>query len=296
MDIGPVNYTDSNQWLLNLVLASMILGIALDIRWTDFKAVMKMPRAIVAGLTAQFLLLPALTTILTLFLDLPSGVELGMILVSACPGGAVSNFITHLSGGNTALSISMTACASVLAVVLMPLNFVFWAGLNTDASSLMHSIEVDATSLMVTLFIVLAIPLKIGFTLRHYRKELAKKLHKILKATSVIALAVFVIMAIKNNHQAFLSHFEFIFSVVFFHNLLAYSLGYSAGKLTGLSTRDTKATTIEVGMQNSSLAIAIVFSQFNGESGMALVSAFWATWHLLSGMLVALIFKKWDEV
>jgi len=293
LEIGQVYYNASSQWILNIVLASMILGVALDIHLSDFKAVSKMPKAIISGLLAQFLILPAVTGGLTLVLDLPAGIELGMILVASCPGGAISNFITHLSKGNTALSISMTAVASTVAIFMMPFNFIFWAGLNPETTALMKAINVSGTSLFINLFFVLAIPLTIGLLLRNYFEVFAKKLHIILKYSSIIALVAFIVIAIARNQQAFLSHFELIFSLVFIHNAIALFLGFMAGWLLNLSVRDTKATTIEVGMQNSSLAIAIVFSQFNGEAGMALISAFWGTWHIASGLLIAILFRRW---
>ena len=293
LEIGQVYYDASSQWILNIVLASMILGVALDIHLRDFKAVTKMPKAIISGLLAQFLILPAVTGGLTLILDLPAGIELGMILVASCPGGAISNVITHLSKGNTALSISMTAVASTVAIFMMPFNFIFWAGLNPETTALMKAINVSGTSLFINLFFVLAIPLTIGLLLRHYFEIFARKLHIILKFSSIIALIAFIVIAIARNQQAFLSHFELIFSLVFIHNAIALFLGFIAGWLLNLSVRDTQATTIEVGMQNSSLAIAIVFSQFNGEAGMALISAFWGTWHIASGLLIAILFRRW---
>ena len=95
MEIGQIYYDASSQWILSIVLASMILGIALDIHINDFKDVTRMPKAIISGLTVQFFILPAVTGGITLILDLPAGIELGMILVASCPGGAISNFITH---------------------------------------------------------------------------------------------------------------------------------------------------------------------------------------------------------
>jgi len=295
MEYGQVYYDGSSQWALNLVLSSMILSIALDISWRDFKAVAKMPKAIFAGLFAQFLILPAATASLTLLLDLPPGIELGMILVAACPGGALSNFITHLSGGNTALSISMTAASSALALFMMPINFVFWAGINPETSQVMQTIEVSGIELFVNLFWVLAIPLTLGLTIKAKFERLALNLHKILRATSLIALFAFIFIAVSNNSDAFLSNFQLLFLVVLLHNSAALILGFAAGKLSKLSIRDIKATTIEVGMQNSSLAIAIVFTQFNGEPGMALISAFWGTWHIVSGIAIAAIFRRWGE-
>lgn len=293
MEVGAVYYNANSQWVLNIVLASMILGVALDIHWRDFKAILKMPKAIIAGLSAQFIALPAVTTGLTLLLDLQAGIELGMILVASCPGGAISNFVTHLSKGNTALSISMTAAASALATFMLPINFVFWSQVNPETAALITSIDVSGQALFINLLIVLAVPLLIGLFIQHHWPEFAKSLHKILKITSLLALAAFITIAIYRNQDAFMAHFGLIFTVVLIHNAIAFLLGFGAGKYAGLSTRDIKATTIEVGMQNSSLAIAIVFTQFNGEAGMALISAFWGTWHIVSGLLVSFLLSRW---
>ncbi len=295
MEVGAVYYNANTQWILNIVLASMILGVALDIHWRDFKAILKMPKAIIAGLSAQFIALPAVTTGLTLVLDLNAGIELGMILVSSCPGGAISNFVTHLSKGNTALSISMTAAASSIATFMLPINFVFWSQVNPDTAALIKSIDVSGTALFVNLLVVLAVPLMLGLFIQHKWPSFSKTLHHILKVTSLLALTAFIAIAIYRNQEAFMSHFGLIFSVVLIHNAIAYLLGFSAGKYAKLNTRDIKATTIEVGMQNSALAIAIVFTQFNGEAGMALVSAFWGTWHIVSGLLIAAILSRWSN-
>lgn len=291
MDIPTVNYDMNAQWLLSAVLASMVLGVALNITLRDFKQVLSMPKAIVAGLSAQFLILPATTFAVTMVVDLPAGMELGMILVSSCPGGAVSNFVTQLAKGNVALSISLTACASLLAIFMLPFNFLFWSSLNPDTAKMLTSVDVDEVSLVVTLVLVLAIPLFIGLFIRKQYERFAAVLHSILNKTSSIALAVFIIIAVLNNYQAFLSAFSVVFVIVLGHNLLAYCLGYIAGKAAKLSERDVIATTIEVGMQNSSLAIAIVFTQFAANVEMALICAFWGTWHLVSGILVASVSK-----
>ncbi len=292
MQIGPVSYDASAQWLISAVLGSMVLCVALNLKWQDFVAVKKAPKAVLVGLFSQFLVLPASTLLLTLLLDLDPGIELGMILVAACPGGAISNFVTQLSRGNTALSISMTAVSSVLAVVMLPLNFVFWSGFNPHADELLKAIDVDSSALIFNLLTVLAMPLVLGLVLSHSFSGFARKLHRILNITSIIALLLFIVVAVNKNYAAFTSHFTQLFLIVLIHNAIAFLLGFSAARLGRLNMADTKATTIEVGMQNSSLAIAIVFSQFHGEPGMALISAFWGTWHIVSGLGIAGLFRQ----
>ena len=286
-----ISYDASQQWLLNLILALMILGLALDVRPRDFLSVFKAPKAPLVGVAAQFLVLPALTWVLTMLIDLEPGIELGMILVAACPGGALSNFITHLSGGNTALSISITAMASVLAVFLLPINFVFWASMNPETDQLMQSIDVDGSDIFLSLVLVLGIPLVLGFALQKVVPVIAEKLHVVLKYFGVLALFVFIFAAVAKNFEHFIAQFWLLLAIVFIHNGLALLIGFFASSLGHLPVRDKKAITLEVGMQNSSLAIAIVFSQFSDEYGMALISAFWGTWHIVSGLLIAMFFK-----
>lgn len=289
--MAEISYDTGQQWVLNLILGVMILGLALDIRPRDFLSVFRSPKAPCIGLFAQFLLLPGFTFLLTLILELDPGIELGMILVAACPGGALSNFITHLSGGNTALSISITAVASVLAIFLLPLNFVFWSSLNPETQSLLQSINVSGTDIFLSLLLVLALPLSMGFALQLISPSLSKFLHKALKYFGVVALFVFILTAVAKNYEHFLAQFWLLLLVVFLHNGLALGLGFVSSSIGHLPSKDRKAITLEVGMQNSSLAIAIVFSQFGGEYGMALISAFWGTWHIVSGLAIAVFFN-----
>jgi len=290
-----LQYDGGQQWILNLTLAMMVLGLALDIHPRDFLKVFKAPKAPAIGLAAQFLLLPALTCGLTLLLDLPAGIELGMILVAACPGGALSNFITHLSGGNTALSISITAISSTLAIFMLPINFVFWATMNPVANELLLSINVSGADIAKSLLIVLAAPLALGFLMQHYTPNLSKRLHSVLKYISLLALFMFVFMAVFKNYEHFIAQFWLLFAAVLAHNVLAMGTGYAAASVGKLPSADKKAITLEVGMQNSSLAIAIVFTQFNAEYGMALISAFWGTWHIVSGVAFAGVCRYTDK-
>lgn len=297
IEIGEVDYDQGQQLVLNLVLAVMVFGLALDIRLEDFKRVFREPKAPIAGLVAQFLLLPAVTCILTLMVDLPVGIELGMILVAACPGGAISNFITYMARGNVALSISMTAFSSLIAIFMMPINFAFWASFNAEATELLRAIDVSGMDIFKSLIIVLAIPLVLGQIVANKFPIIAQKLHKGLSRVSVLVLFVFIGAAVFKNMDAFTKYFVLLFVCVLIHNGIALMLGFGAAKLARLKGQDTRAVTIEVGIQNSSLAIAIIFSQFDGQAGMALIAAFWGTWHIVSGLLISAgvrIFAKDD--
>lgn len=123
------------QLVLSLVLATMVFAVALELRLADFARVAQSPRAVASGLLPQFVLLPLATWAATLALELPANVEAAMILVAACPGGSLSNVVTHLGRGNTALSVSISAVASVLALLLTPLNFTWMVSTNPATAS-----------------------------------------------------------------------------------------------------------------------------------------------------------------
>lgn len=287
--MAEIHYDLGQQWILNATLALMVLGISLDVQPKQFISVFKAPKAAFIALISQFLLLPAFTCLLTLVLELPAGIELGMILVAACPGGALSNFITHISGGNTALSMSVTALSSSFAVILLPVNFLFWASLNPVANELLVAIDVQSQDILTMLLLVLAMPLTMGFLAQQYFPHFSAKLHVFLKYLSVLILFVFILVAVLRNYEHFVTHFWLLFAAVLMHNALALTIGYLSADAAGLTLADKKAITLEVGMQNSSLAIAIVFTQFNAEYGMALISAFWGTWHIVSGLAFAVL-------
>jgi len=143
-----MNYDESQQIWLGLVLASLMFGVALELRLSHFLYVLRRPLPVFTGLLAQCLLLPWATLVATLFLDLKPGIELGLLLVACCPGGNLSNVITHLARGNTALSVSVTSVSSLLAIITLPFNFALTASLNPDTaaflSSQMSQLQVDA--------------------------------------------------------------------------------------------------------------------------------------------------------
>ncbi len=200
-----------------------------------------------------------------------------------------------MSGGNTALSISITAISSTLAIFMLPINFVFWASMNPVANELLLNINVSGADIAKSLLIVLAAPLALGFLMQHYTPNLSKKLHTILKYVSLFALFMFIFLAVFKNYEHFVAQFWMLFIAVLAHNVLAMGTGYAAASFGKLPVADKKAITLEVGMQNSSLAIAIVFTQFNAEYGMALISAFWGTWHIVSGVAFAGVCRYMDK-
>ncbi len=157
-----LNFNPASLVALNVVLGFLMFGIALDTRVADFRRVLRMPGAMAVGVAAQFIVLPAVTFVLTLLLKPGPSIALGMILVACCPPGNVSNILTHRAGGNVALSVSMTAISNALAIVLMPLNFAFWGGLHPTAAPLLRSIALDPLEMAGHIVVIIGLPFALG--------------------------------------------------------------------------------------------------------------------------------------
>ncbi|MBN7813166.1 bile acid:sodium symporter family protein [Algoriphagus sp. H41] len=292
LDAIRLNFSPNDLLLLNLALALIMYGVALDLRWADFRYLARNPKGFILGVFSQFLLLPFLTWALVSVIDPPPSVALGMILVAACPGGNVSNFLTNLTKGNTALSVSLTAFSSVSAIVLTPLNFSLWAGLYAPTAGLLKEIELNISEVFFTVAVILGIPLILGILTRQFFDSIATQASKILKPLSILIFAAFVVLAFSGNFDLFVKYIGQIFLWVLAHNLIALSAGFLTGKLGKLPLADVKTLTIETGIQNSGLGLVLIFTYFEGLGGMAIITAWWGIWHLISGMSIATFWKK----
>ena len=291
LDSIRLNFSPSDLLLLNLALALIMYGVALDLKWADFQYLIKNPKSFFLGIFAQFILLPFLTWVLILIIQPPPSVALGMFLVAACPGGNVSNFLTSLSKGNTALSVSLTAFSSVISIVSTPLNFALWAGLYSPTALLLREISLDISEVFFTVAIILGVPLILGIFTRQKFPSFANRASKILKPLSIAIFAAFVAVAFAGNFRIFIQYIELIFFWVLAHNFIALSAGFLTGKLGQLPLADVKTLTIETGIQNSGLGLVLIFTYFEGLGGMAIITALWGIWHLISGMTLASLWK-----
>jgi len=270
-----INFDNEALWTMNLALALVMFGIALEIKPSDFRQILRNPRAVLTGVCSQFLLLPALTFFLVWWWEPQPSFALGMILVASCPGGNVSNFMSHLCGGNTALSVSLTAIATLLAVIMTPLNLQFWGSLYEPSAALLTDVEINLWEMVRLVALLLGAPLIAGMVLGHFKPKLAKHMAKLFKIVSLLFFVFLIFIALYNNRDIFVDYVGLVFTLVFFHNISAFLLGYSSGRVMKLPFRDVKSITIETGIQNSGLG------------GMALLAAFWGIWHLVSGLALS---------
>lgn len=287
LDNVNINFDSQILWILNAALALVMFGIALEISVNDFKRLFQNPRSIFTGVFSQFLLLPLITFILVWLIEPIPSIALGMFMVAACPGGNISNFITHLAKGNSALSVSLTAIATLLAVFMTPLNLQFWGSLYGPTAKILKDVAISPLEMIKLVSLLLAIPLLLGMWVNYLRPVLAKKMAKVLKWISLIFFISLIFLALYNNKEIFMDYVIYVFWIVVFHNLIAFLTGFSIAKLMGLSNRDVRSITIETGIQNSGLGLLLIFTFFDGLGGMALLAAFWGIWHLVSGLVLS---------
>lgn len=286
-NIGAIHFSPEGLMALNIVLALVMFGIALELTKEDFINLWRNKKSALVGLGAHFIVLPFITFLLVKILHPSPGVALGMILVGACPGGNMSNMFTHMSKGNTALAVGMTSISHLLAIVLTPFNFSLYGSLDPETNALLRTIHISLYDVFITVGIVVIVPLIIGMLLNYYKPALAGKLNKVMKKFSLIAFAVFIVAAFASNYKVFIASLPYIMPLVILHNAVALSSGYGLAAAFRLPFSDRKTITFETGVQNSGLGLILIFTFFNGMAEMAIVAASWGLWHLISGGTLA---------
>ncbi|WP_204346546.1 bile acid:sodium symporter family protein [Psychroserpens algicola] len=287
LDDVKINFESNGLWVLNIALAIVMFGVALGISLHDFKSLFKQPKLVLVGLLSQFILLPVLTFIIIILIKPQASIALGMMMVAACPGGNISNFITHIAGGNTALSISLTAFGTVLAILITPFNFQFYGHLYGPTAQLLKHIELRPLELVKLVLLILGIPLIIGMLVRSKNRKLADRMSGVLKPVSIFVFIAIVGVAFSKNMDVFNNYIHYVLLIGIGHNLLAIVLGFFTAKGFGLSFKNQKTLAIETGIQNSGLGLLLIFTFFNGLGGMAIMAAFWGIWHIISGLILA---------
>lgn len=287
-----INFNEDQMVLLNICLAFIMFGIALDMKLEDFKFLKTNPSKALIGLCSQLILLPILTFFLIKLFNPPLSVALGMVLIATCPGGNMSNFFVAVSKANVALSITMTTIVTLGATILTPLNFSLWSQFIPDVEKIGQAIAIDPVAMIIIIIQLILIPLIIGVFFSYRFPELTNKVKKPIRILSVLIFFSFIVFALIGNFNNIKTYLRFVFFIVLVHNLSALLLGYSFSKLIGLSEYDSRAISMETGIQNTGLGLVLIFNFFDGLGGMALIAAWYGIWDLVSGYLLALYWGR----
>lgn len=279
----PNYFTWISPWITTL-LGIVMFGMGMTLKLEDFKLILKHPKGVIIGIISQFTIMPILAFILAKVFQLPPELAVGVILVGCCPGGTASNVMTFLAKGNTALSVTITSCTTLLAPIVTPALIYFLAS---------EWLPVSFMAMFLSVVKVILVPIVLGILAQLFFKPVVEKSIDILPTISVIAIVLIVAAVVSGSRDKILESGLFILFIVILHNGLGYLLGYLLAKMFGMSYEDKKAVAIEVGMQNSGLGASLAAMHFTPFT--AVPSAIFSFWHNISGPILATYWSKKAE-
>ena len=284
--IAPDAFKPLAGWISPL-LGMVMFGMGLTLSWNDFKLVLQRPRDVFIGILAQFMIMPLVAYGLCLALRLPPEIAVGVILVGCCPGGTASNVMTFLARGDVALSVTITSCTTLLAPIATPALIYLFA----------HQwINIDPLAMFWSICQIVLIPIAVGVAIHSLLgRERLEVASTALPLISVTAIVLIVAAVVSVSQKRIASTGALVFAVVVLHNGLGLLFGYLMGKVFGMNLAKRKCLSIEVGMQNSGLGVALASAHFAAMPLAALPSAIFSFWHNISGPVIATIYHRWSD-
>jgi BASS family bile acid:Na+ symporter len=249
--------------ILAISLIIIMFGMGLSLVFNDFKRILISPKAILTGLVNQIVLLPLVGFILIKVFTLPPEIAIGVIILAACPGGPTSNLITHLAKGDTALSVSLTAISSFITLLTIP--FVINLGLNTVLGE-NTPIKLDVLQTIAQVFVIVIIPVVLGMLVRAKKEAFANRMEKPVRIASAIVFVLVLVGILLKERANIVPYFQQAGIVALLLNVVTMLLGFLAARIMKLSFRQGISISIESGIQNGTLAIAIATVLLNNTS------------------------------
>lgn len=304
-----INFGEGGMMIVNIILAFVMFGVALGIKLEALKEIVHKPKSILVGVFLQWVALPAVTFAVAMALSpfITPMIALGMILIASCPGGNISNFLSTLSNGNVALSVSLTAITTSLSPVITPLNFFFWGTLYSHFISIRGDIPrlvIPFFPMLEQILLLLGLPIVLGLLFARYFPKATKRISKPLQMLSVALFIGMIVVSFAQNFKLFIDNIFYVFFIVMLHNGVALATGYWGGRWARLSPYNVRTLTIETGIQNSGLGLILLFNPtifppevWHGHyGGMLFITAWWGIWHIISGLCVATYFRRKDSL
>lgn len=266
---------------ITILLGVVMFGMGLTLKPVDFQLVLKKPLPVITGVLAQFIIMPLGALLIAYMLNLPSELAAGLVLLGSVPGGTASNVMVYLAKGNLALSVAMTSLSTLLAPIATPLILLALAG---------QWLPVDPIAMFLSIVQVIIVPITLGLVIRKLFPSTVEKSLNVIPLISVLAIIIIVSAVVSANVENIATSGVIIFTAVILHNLFGLGLGYGTGVLMKLDESKRRAISIEVGMQNSGLGVALATAHFGPLAALPSVIA--AVWHNISGPILATIWSK----
>lgn len=258
------------------LLGLVMFGMGVTLTGRHFLTVLQRPLVVLIGVTLQFLLMPFAGWVCAIMLDLPPQLLVGIVLVGASPGGTASNVICYLANGDVALSITLTIASTLLALVATPLLTLLYAG---------RVVPVPVSDMLLSILQIIVVPVVLGVLANHFLRRRMAALQAVFRTVSVLSIVVIIAIIVALNRQQLVTLSAGLAVAVVLHNGAGLLGGYWLPRWLGRDERECRTLAIEVGMQNSGLAVALAVKYFSATA--ALPGALFSVWHNLSGSLLA---------
>ena len=291
IDAIRIDFSSDTAFIMNICVAFLMFGVALDMKVSDFKRVVEYPKSVAVGLTSQLIILPILTVILLKVWGPMPSMALGLLLIASCPGGNISNFAVHLGKGNTALSVTLTSIVTLSAFLITPITFSLWSKLIPETQPILTRISVSPIEMVKIIMQLIIVPLVIGMFINHRFPKFTAKVRKPISTISLLMFMSFIFFAVFSNRANIVKYLHLVFVLVVVHNVITMLAGYYWAKLNKRNLADRRAICMETGIQNAGLGIVIILNFFGEYGGMMLVAAFWGVWELISAFSVAMFWN-----
>ena len=292
VDTLQLHFNPDKMLVLNAAMAFLMFSVALDIRLEDFRMVVQFPKSIGVGILAQYLIFPLLTLAIIAIFNPPASVGLGMVLVSMCPSGNMTNFLSHFAKANVALSVTLNAIIILSASFLTPAGFLFWSAFVPDSEAVRQTFEISFSQMVIIIIELIVAPLLIGMWLNEKKPEFVAKIRPWAQRISLLLFFSILVLALLGNRDNIVNFLGFVFVLVAVHNGVALAHGYALGRLFRLPELDCRTLAFETGIHNTALGLLLIFKFFGGLGGMALIAAWYGIWDLITGMSLAWYWKK----
>jgi len=246
MDIGTI--------ILAISLIIIMFGMGLSLVKDDFIRIFQNPRAIIVGLLNQIILLPIIAYFLISFFNVGTDIAIGVMILAACPGGPTSNLITHLAKGDTGLSVSLTTANSLITIFTIPFVIDFALTQFLDSSEM---IQIDKLKTVAQIFVIVIIPIAVGMALKNAKPAFADKMNKPVKIASAIVLFLVIIGLVLKKKEDLIPYLKQAGLIALALNVATMMIGFATAKIAKLNLAQSLTISIESGIQNGTMAIAI---------------------------------------
>jgi BASS family bile acid:Na+ symporter len=272
--------------LITPLLQIIMFGMGTSLSLGDFAGVIRMPKGVLVGIVLQFTIMPFLGYGIATLFAFPPEIAAGIILIGSCPSGLASNVMSYLAKANLALSVTLTAVATLMAPLVTPFYMQWLAG---------EFIAISYTKMMWDITQVVIIPIAAGLLFHHLFQSKFKVLDTIMPLLSMGGIALILVVIVSRGRDALLEQGLLLVFAVSLHNMLGYFLGYWSSRALRMSEQDCRTIAIEVGMQNGGLASSIAANTLGKPGTVGLAPAVFGSLMNITGSTIALWWRAQSE-